>query len=186
MMSTSAVFKDGHRHLPHHCALSKPTYGLCYMFCCCVVLRLTKLKQHAQHQAQHTAAFSALCNGKVTLLTMFSKTTSQKVMQGGSRASTVQTEALPEKQQAEKDGVKKNKNQTHLKVVVCVLLCISVCLFGAAFLSFCLLLFVPSPHFSGLQSYCCPNNPSSRKKKGKKGVQGRRTRRRWKKNKKKK
>lgn len=50
-----------------------------------------------------------------------------------------------------------------------MLLCISVCLFGAASLSFCLLLFVPSPHFSGLRSYCCPNNPSSQKKKEKGG-----------------
>lgn len=50
-----------------------------------------------------------------------------------------------------------------------MLLCISVCLFGAASLSFCLLLFVPSPHFSGLRSYCCPNNPSSRKKEEKRG-----------------
>lgn len=59
--------------------------------------------------------------------------------------------------------------QTHLEVVVCVLLCRSVCPFGAASLSFCLLLFEPSPHFSGLRSYCCPNNPSSRKKKEKRG-----------------
>lgn len=67
---------------------------------------------------------------------------------------------------------KKTKSQTHLKVVVCVLLCISACLSGAASLSFCLLLFVPSPHFSGLRSYGCPNNPSSRKKKEKRGSRG--------------
>lgn len=35
-------------------------------------------------KTQDSAAFLALCNGKVTLLTMFPKT-SQKVMQGGSR-----------------------------------------------------------------------------------------------------
>ena len=43
-------------------------------------------------KTQHSAAFLALCNSKVTLLTAFPKTTSQKVMQGGSKASTVHTE----------------------------------------------------------------------------------------------
>lgn len=38
----------------------------------------------------------------------------------------------------------------------------SVCLFGAASLSFCWLLSVPSPHSADLQSYHCRDSPSSR------------------------
>lgn len=78
---------------------------------------------------------------------------------------SLRTKTHEEKQHKEQKGWQK---ETHLKVVVGVLLCISACPFAAVSLSFCLLLFVPSPHFSGLRSCCCPNNPSSRKKGGKK------------------
>lgn len=132
-------------------------------WCLTVNLMATLLK------TQQSGAFFTLCNGKVTLLTVFLKTTSHNVMQGGSRASTAHTWGLACKIAGIENNNTNKKNKTHLKVVVCVSLCISVCLSGAASLSFCLLLFVPSPHFSGLRSYCCPNNPSSRKKEEKGG-----------------
>ena len=115
-----------------------------------------------------------LMQWQVTLLTMFPKTTSQKVIRRGSKSPTVHTEASACRKQRAGAATWTETLPTHPEVVVGVLLCRSVCLFGAASLSFCLLLFVPSPHFSGLRSYCCPNNPSSLKdqKKGGKGVWG--------------
>lgn len=59
---------------------------------------------------------------------------------------------------------------TYLTVVVDGSPCRSVCLSEAVSLSFCLLPSGPSPHFSGPQSYCCPNNPFSQKPKKSFGV----------------
>jgi len=56
----------------------------------------------------------------------------------------------------------KNKN-TYLIVVAGESPDITVCLFGAASLSFCWPPSVPSPHFVGLQSYYCQDSPSSQK-----------------------
>lgn len=134
------------------------------------MLGLTKLKQHAQHQAQQSADFLALCNGKVTLLTMFSKTTSQKVMRGGSRASTVQTEALPEKQQAEKEGVRKNKKKSNSPKSSSLCVALYICLsFWSCFSIFLFASLCAFSSFLWSSVLLLPKQPIFPQEKGKKG-----------------
>lgn len=155
----------------HACAsTSLCTLKITLWICCCVVLSLTKIKAACSTSSPEECCIFSLMQWQSHTVDNVFQNNIPEGYTGRKRSLDCADWGLAWKaSKLRKRGWRRRKkNQTHLKVVACGLLCISVCLFGAAFLSFCLLLFVPSPHFSGLRSYCCPNNPSSRKKKGEK------------------